>query len=256
MAIATVGKRVDHLETVMMQLAEAMRETQAQFARTDRQIERTEEHLTRNIERLSVEMREFKTEMRNEMREFKAEMLEFKNEMREDTRKFKAEMCEFKDEMREFKTESNKRWGELANKMGTMVEDLVAPSIERILRQTVGCAKEDVEAVAVRVQRRHPTTRQRREFDVVAACREYVLVNETKSKLNSEILTQFVTDCLPSVRDYFPEYANKRVIGAIASLYVDRSLVRHGERLGVIVLGFDEEVMAVLNSSEFVPKAF
>ena len=234
MAIATIGKRVDRLETVMMQLAEAMRETQAQLARTDQQlartdqqIERTEEQLKRterNVDQLSFEMREFKLEMR--------------------------------EEMRQFKTESNKRWGELANKMGTMAEDLVAPSIERILRQTVGCAKEDVDAVAVRVQRRHPTTHQRREFDVVAACREYVLVNETKSTLTSEAITQFVTDCLPSVRAYFPEYANKRVIGAIASLYVDRSLVRHGERLGVIVLGFDEEVMAVLNSSEFVPKAF
>ena len=90
----------------------------------------------------------------------------------------------------------------------------------------------------------------------MAACRDYVLVNETKSTLTSEAITQFVMDCLPCVRDYFPEYANKRVIGAIASLYVDQSLVRHGERLGVIVLGFNEEVMAVLNSAEFMPKAF
>jgi len=229
MAIVTVGKRFDRLETVMMQLAEAMRETQAQLARTDQQLARTDQQIERTEEQLK------RTERNVEQ--------------------FSFEMREFKDEMRQFKTESNKRWGELANKMGTMAEDLVAPSIERILRQSVGCAKEDVEAVAVRVQRRHPTTHQRREFDVVAACREYVLVNETKSTLTSEAITQFVTDCLPSVRDYFPEYANKRVIGAIASLYVDRSLVRHGERLGVIVLGFDEEVMAVLNSSEFVPKA-
>lgn len=248
MALTTIGRRVDRLETLMAQLIIASQRTQ------------------RNVDRLCVEMREFKTEIREdtrklktELREFKDEMGEFKDEMREfknEMREFKNEMGEFKDEMRGFKAESNKRWGELANKMGTMAEDLVAPSIERILRQVVGCAKEEVEAVAVRVRRRHPVTRQRREFDVVAACRDYALINETKSVLRPEAITEFVTDCLPTAREYFPEYANKRIIGAIASLYVDEGLVRQGERLGVIVLGIGEEVMDVLNSPGFAPKAF
>ncbi len=241
MALTTIGKRVDRLETLMAQLIIASQRTQ------------------RNVDRLCVEMREFKTEIREDTRKLKTELREFKDEMgefKDEMREFKNEMGEFKDEMRGFKAESNKRWGELANKMGTMAEDLVAPSIERILRQVVGCAKEEVEAVAVRVRRRHPVTRQRREFDVVAACRDYALINETKSVLRPEAITEFVTDCLPTAREYFPEYANKRIIGAIASLYVDEGLVRQGERLGVIVLGIGEEVMDVLNSPGFAPKAF
>ena len=46
------------------------------------------------------------------------------------------EMQDFKDEMRTFKDEAesdrkrmNKQWGELANKVGTAVEDIVAPNI-------------------------------------------------------------------------------------------------------------------------------
>ena len=35
----------------------------------------------------------------------------------------------------------NKRWGELANKMGTVVEDIVAPSIQRLAREVFDCGE-------------------------------------------------------------------------------------------------------------------
>ena len=45
-------------------------------------------------------------------------------------------MKEFKDEMADFKNEPetdrknrNKQWGELANKMGTLVEDIISPAV-------------------------------------------------------------------------------------------------------------------------------
>ena len=61
---------------------------------------------------------------------------------------------------------------------------------------------------------------------------------------------------LGNVREYFPEFADKKVIGAIGSLYVDPSLVTHGKRAGLIVLGFGDDVMQVLNSAGFKPKVF
>jgi len=164
-------------------------------------------------------------------------------------------MRDFKDEMRESRREMNKKWGELSNKMGTMAEDLVAPSIGRILRTTVGCPEDKVDFVTVRTRKRHPVTGHEQEFDVMAGCGEYLLVNETKSRLDPEGVQDFA-DRLPQVVDFFPEYAGQQVIGAIASLYVDDSLVRYGERLGLIVLGFGEDVMEVLNTPEFRPKSF
>ena len=50
---------------------------------------------------------------------------------------------------------------------------------------------------------------------------------------------------------FFPEYADKKIVGAIASLYVDENLVRLGENLGLVVLGFGDDVMQVLNSSGY-----
>jgi len=37
---------------------------------------------------------------------------------------------------------------------------------------------------------------------------------------------------------------------------VDESVVRYGEKQGLIVLGFEEDVMEVLNSPGFAPRAF
>lgn len=165
------------------------------------------------------------------------------------------ELRAFKDEMRTVIDRMNKQWGDLANKMGTMAEDLVAPSIPRILRTVIGCPDDAVDSIAVRVQRRHPVTHRMQEFDVVATCGEYVLVTESKSKLNPGDISDFVA-LLPQTREYFREYADKKIVGAIASLYVDPSLVRYGEREGLIVLGSGEHIMDVLNSPGFTPKVF
>jgi hypothetical protein len=44
----------------------------------------------------------------------------------------------FKDELHEDRREMNRKWGDLANKLGTMVEDLVYPSLPRVIQQVVG----------------------------------------------------------------------------------------------------------------------
>lgn len=164
------------------------------------------------------------------------------------------EMRDFKDEMRDFKTESRKQWGELANKLGTMAEDLVAPSIPRIISAVVNCPADTLSS-AVWVKRRTPQGLFR-EFDVVATCGPYLFINETKSRLQPEDIKTFRDDVLPTVRDFFPEYADKQVIGIVASLYVDDSLVRYSERQGLVVLGFGQDVMDVLNSPDFTPKTW
>lgn len=251
MAELTVEERVTDLEYLMAQL---LRET----ART------------------SVELRDFKDDMRefkdeilefkDEMVGFKDEMLEFKNEMRDfkdEMREFKDEMREFKNEMREFKNETrqerirmNRQWGELANKMGTLVEDLIFPGLPTILQQVVDCSPEAMEAVMPRPVRRHATERSRqREFDGVVVCGDYFLVAESKSSLTAEKIREFV-DSLPEVRHFFPEFADKKIIGVVASLYVPDNLIPFSERQGILIIGFGRENLELLNHPGFAPKTF
>jgi len=248
---ATIEERVTNLEGLMAQLIHVVTRVELQ------------------VEQLSYEMRGFKDEMRgfkDEMLEFKDEMLEFKDEMREfkdEMRGFKDEMLEFKDEMRDFKdemsdskTEMNKKWGELANKMGTLAEDIVAPSIPRILRLVIECPNDGLDSMAVRVRRRHPVERGRmQEFDVVAMCGEYVLINETKSSLYVRDVDDFIRT-LSQTREFFPEYADKKIIGALASLYVDERVVQRAQKKGLLVLGMTDEAMDLLNEPGFEPLIF
>lgn len=159
-------------------------------------------------------------------------------------------------EMRDFKIENNKRWGELANKLGTLAEDIVAPSVPRILRDVVQCPDDEIDFLAVRVRRRHMSESGRsQEFDVVAICGEHVLLNETRTRLRPGDVDEFV-ETLSKAREFFPEYDDKKIIGAIASLYVNETVVRHGEKQGVLVLGLGEDLMDVLNAPGFVPRTF
>ena len=47
---------------------------------------------------------------------------------------FKDEMSAFKDEMRAFKDEMNKKWGDLANRLGTLAEDIFGPGVPYLLK--------------------------------------------------------------------------------------------------------------------------
>jgi hypothetical protein len=222
-------------------------------------VDRTSREMRLSRERSEREMQEFKEEMRlfheRSDERSKREMQEFKEEMRRShehsDERSKREMQEFKEEMRQSKRDLDKKWGELSNKLGTMAEDLVAPSIPRILKQVTGCT-EGIDSIAVRVKKRKPRDQ---EFDVVAVCDKWVFINETKSHLRSENMSHF-HELMQKIHDYFPEFAEKQFIGAIASLYVDEKLVGYGEKLGLIVLGFGEELMDVLNAPGFVPKLF
>jgi hypothetical protein len=198
------------------------------------------EERVNHLDELMAQLLKTVDQTSREMREFKEEMREFKDEMRE-----------FKDEMRDLKKNSDKQWGELSKKLGTMAEDLVAPSIPRILKQVTGCT-EELDYFACRIKVKKPQTK---EFDVIAVCGDYVFVNETKNTLRSEYINNFY-ETMQRIHEYFPLWTEKRFIGAIASLYVDEMLVRQGEKLGLIVLGFGEELMDVLNSPGFKPREF
>ena len=222
-------ERVFNLEELMADLVIATIESKQALA-----------NLSQRIEEFTVRTEQQMREVRNEAREFKKEMQAFKNEMQE-----------FKKESERDRKNMNRQWGELANKMGTMVEDLVAPSIPRILKQVTNCIADEPQLIAVRVRRTHPERPElRQEWDALALCGDYLLVNETRSTLTVEGVKEFV-DRLPTIRQFFPEYGDKQVIGAVASLYVPPSVIEFGEKKGVIVLGFGDGAMDVLNSPNF-----
>ncbi len=211
--------------------------------------------LAQETTRLSREMREFKEETRANWARRDAELEAYRQEWRaEFERQQQAWRAEFERqrekseaETQAMRREFNKQQGEIANKLGTLAEDLVAPSLPRILTEVTPCPSRDEVSMAVRVLRPHPTERGRsQEYDVIVSCRQYALFNETKSRLRPGDVDRLI-ERLAEARAYFPEYAGLKIIGALASLYVDPSLVQYANRQGVLVLATGDELMEVLN---------
>lgn len=243
--MATVIDRVDRLEEA---LANFITSVGIEFNKVYNSQLRTE-----------AELRAFK----EEMREFKDEMREFKDEMRlyraraeADTRAFQDEMRAFKDEMHAYKDENrrqtremNRQWGDLANKLGTLVEDLVYPSLPRIVAQTLG--REIIRCVP-RLKQRLPDGRVK-EFDAVAVTADLVGLNSTKATLTSADVDRFVAD-IAAFREFLPEYAALPVVGILATLAVEESVLNYAEKVGFLVLAVGDEVMEVKNRPGFEPK--
>ena len=105
--------------------------------------------------------------------------------------------------------EMNKRWGDLANKMGTIVEDIIAPSVRRLAGAMFECGDEEIFTPSLSRVRSDDRSR-RREFDALYVGTRAVLINETKSSPRSQDAQAFV-DFLQSGEFalYFPEYRER-----------------------------------------------
>jgi hypothetical protein len=161
----------------------------------------------------------------------------------------KNEIKEFKDETRQANREMNRRWGELANKRETLVEDLVAPSLSRIVQEMLN---QDVVDLSVRRKRRLADGRTW-EFDgIVVTESGQVGLNSTKSTLRSADVDHFAKE-VAAFREFFPEYTNYPVVGILASLAVEESVLNYAERCGLIVLGVGDQVMEIKNRPGFSP---
>ena len=148
-----------------------------------------------------------------------------------------------------------KQWGELANRLGTLAEDIVAPGVPDILKQFAGV--ERLEVAANRVTRGYRDAQggwHEREFDYVAKGGGILLVNETKSTLRPENIADFVA-ALREVRSFFPESAGCEIIGSLAALTMDPSLVAAGERHGLLMLVLATG-LRILNSPGFRPTRY
>ena len=205
--------------------------------------------LGREIDKLKQEMKEFK----NEMKEFKDEMKEFKDEMKE----FKNEMLEFKDwskkniewsknQIREM----NKQWGHLANKLGTVVEDIIFPAARPILKKFFNC---DPESLSMNIERKKGALRG--EFDIIATCENRVFLFEVKATPKKEYINEFLEEKLPRFKKLFPEFLDKELILIFASLRISDDIVKYLTERKIYAMAYREwEYMDIINFNEITNK--
>jgi hypothetical protein len=222
-------EKVDNLETYIAQLAYEQMKT---------------EIVVRDFKKEMLEFKDEMKEFKDEMKEFKDEMKDFKNEMKD----FKDEMLEFKVEMKGFKKESNKMWSDLANKMGTIVEDIVAPNLPRIAQEYFGCNAKMRSMIRVK-QFNTIDNSKKREFDIIIVTEDKLIINETKSTSRIHYIDDFI-DVLKEIFDYFPEYKDKKLIPVFSSLQIPDEVVKYLTKNNIYALGMKDDTMTILNAGE------
>jgi hypothetical protein len=166
------------------------------------------------------------------------ELKDFKDEMKV----FKDEMKDFKDEMKEEHKRMNKEWGNLANKMGTIVEDIIAPAARPVIKQYFKC--EPYHRSANVLKRKEG---REYEVDVITACEDRVFMIEVRStpRIN------YVDEILEKSKSFFefnPEFAGKKLVLIFASLAFADNVINYASKKGVYVMAYREwEYMDILN---------
>lgn len=210
--------------------------------RIDR-IERALELLVGQTQAFQGEMLSFKDEMRafkEEMVVFKQEMLVFKERTEAFLLRLDASIQESKRDRKEFR----KAWGDLANKMGTILEEIAAPSIRRLAREEFGFSVvDDLMVRTKRVNRYIPG--RHREFDVICAGPGHVIYGEMKSTPDLESLNKMLIK-LQELFDYYPEYRGCRLIGVYCSRSLDEKMRAAIARAGLYGVAMGEEAMEVV----------
>lgn len=143
------------------------------------------------------------------------------------------------------KKEMNKRWGDLANRLGTLAEDIAAPNLRTVAREYFQC--EETDSFSVRTERRSVKNRSLiTEFDVVLSCQQLFFVNEVKSTSKIEYVDMFI-EKLDRIFDYFPEHQGKTVIPIFASLALPENIINYLTKHQIYAMAMSGETMKLLN---------
>lgn len=143
----------------------------------------------------------------------------------------------------------NKRSAEISDSMGMLIEDMVAPSGFNLARTVF--ATEEAESSSIRVKRKHPRKPgEMMELDLLAIGPTKVLVVEVKRRMDAAKAGEH-RQKLARLPEFFPELAGKTVCAAVASVYLEPTVIPYLNREQIYGIAMGDEVMEVVNLGQF-----
>lgn len=187
----------------------------------------------------------FLEEIRLSREEFDRKLEEQKQRFDEELEKrHKKWEKEFKEEVRNM----NKRWGEISNKLGTIVEDIIFPATEPVLSSYFKCEIDDLQ-----LNRKKKKNGLKDEFDVIAvseSCKTVFLI-EVKATPKIEYINEFKDKKVERFKTLFPEYSHYKLVLVFASLRLEDDIVNYLTKHGIYAMAYREwEYMDILNFEE------
>lgn len=156
----------------------------------------------------------------------------------------------FKETDKKFQ-ETDKKLNQLerlfASQWGKLVESLVEGDIITILNQR---GIEVTDTIKRRKGRRDGVDY---EFDIIAINGSEIVIVEVKTTLRPEDIIIFLKK-LNQVKNWMPEYAEKRIYGAVAFISEDAGTAAMAEKKGLFVIRATGDSASIVNMNDFTPK--
>lgn len=194
--------------------------------------------LTRNIEAITESIREDRKSQKEDRKSQKERSEELDRRMKETDRQMKETDRRLKKAEDLFTTQ----WGKL-------MESLVSGDLVRLL---------DGRGIGVRSLAQRTLTRrggESYEVDILAVNGEEIVVVEVKTTLRPEDVGRFRSK-LVRFKEWWPEYRDRKVFGAMAWLQASDDVALHAERQGFFVIRATGDSASIVNAEDFEPRVF
>jgi len=134
--------------------------------------------------------------------------------------------------------------GDLTDSWGKFIESMVEPAVIRLFAERYIA----LEVTTLR-SKRHRDGRDV-EIDILGVNREYVVAVEVKTTLRVDDVEDHVKR-LEEFKTFFPEYRERKVVGAVAGMRLQEGVEKYAERQGLYVLAQSGETVQMLNDEAF-----
>ena len=171
---------------------------------------------------------------------------ELAESQKETDRKFQDTDRKFQDTDLKIK-EVTRSVGKLGNRLGDFIEDALRPAVVRLFQQR-----------GIDVHEVHQNILSNRgnegvEIDLLVVNNSEIVAVECKSNLSVDDVNEHL-ERLAKLKRLLPSYADKRVLGALASMVIDDNVAQYVYRKGLYLIGQSGEHLEIRNSENFVAK--
>ncbi len=191
---------------------------------------------------------------REEFKESREEILRMSKETDKRFQESREELLRMsKETNRQFKETDkkiNKISGMFSTQWGKLMEALVEPACLKLFKGR------NIDVTRTYKNVKIKNNQVDAEFDVVLANGTEVVVVEVKTDMSIEKVNHFINQ-LAVFRTYMPEYADKKLYGAVAGIKYSEESDKYAYRQGLFVLrNSGDYVLEIANSEGFEPKLF
>jgi hypothetical protein len=153
------------------------------------------------------------------------------------------------DELKAIVARTSRHVDDLTGKWGKFVEGMVAPACKTLFADR----NIPVHKVLQRIQAEYEGRSM--ELDILVVNAGYVVLVEVKSTLKVDDVRDHL-ERLGKFREFFPEYADRQILGAVAGIVIEGQADWFAYREGLFVIGQVGDTVRILNDPQFQPKTW